>query len=149
MNPSPLLTEAIRLHKIGQRDNSRRVLCDLLKADPNLMHALLWLARVSTNDREARAAAELALSLDPKNEIAQRAVAAVCGRPPNPSTSEPKVEVMRLTGMTLTQAWAVSWPFRGLNRPMGVVTDEGKVTLKDLAYAVEVAREEQLKQAAR
>ncbi len=149
MNQSPLLTEALRLYRAGQSDHSRRILHDLLKSDPHLMHALLWLARVSSDDREAIAAAELALSLQPDNEIAQRAVAALRCRNLDPSASESKLEVMRLTGMTLSQARAVTWPFRGLNRPLGVLADEGKLTLKDLAYAVEAAREQPLKQAAR
>ncbi len=53
------------------------------------------------------------------------------------------------TGMTLEEAGRVLWPFKGLNLPMGVALAEGKIGLRDLAWAVEEARDEGLRTAAR
>lgn len=46
------------------------------------------------------------------------------------------------TEMTLTEAQAVIWPYRKLNRPMGELLAEGKITTKDLQYAIDHARPE-------
>ena len=66
------IAEAIQLHKDGQLDQSRQLLRNYLLRDPANVDALLWLAKVSPDEREALAAAELALALEPDNEIAQR-----------------------------------------------------------------------------
>jgi hypothetical protein len=146
---STVIAEAIRLFKAGQAEESRRVLRDFLCAQPDNFEALLWFARVSPDPREAVIAAELALALQPGNEMAQRAIAAVYGLPDRARVPQPEVDVARLTGMTLAQARAVVWPFKGLRRPIGVLLDEGLIGLNDLGYAVEKAFDEPVRQAAR
>lgn len=146
--PSPI-TEAIRLFKSGKCEESARVLHDFLSSQSQSVEALLWLARVTPNDREAIAAAELALSLQPENETARRAVAAVQSRDPKRDPASNQVETLRITGMTHSQARAVNWPFNGLNRPIGVLLDEGSLALKDLAWATQNARNTLIQQAAR
>src|SRR5689334_4311207 len=113
------LTEAIRLQKDGHLEQSRHILRTFLQRDPANVEALLWLAKVSQTEREALAAAELALALQPNNEIAQRAVVAVTQRLGN-KAQPPALDVLRVTGMTVVQARAINWPFRGLHRPVGV-----------------------------
>lgn len=67
--------------------------------------------------------------------------------PQHPSVSEqvPPLEVP----ITVEQARATIWPFpRGKGRRMGELMDAGRLTLKDLAYAVENAWDERVRQAA-
>jgi hypothetical protein len=146
---STVISEAIRLFKAGQAQESRRVLRDFLCAQPDNFEALLWFARGSPDPREAVIAAELALALQPENEMAQRAIAAVYSLPDRARVPQPEVDVARLTGMTLAQARAVIWPFKGLRRPAGVLLDEGLIGLNDLGYAIEKAFDEPVRQAAR
>lgn len=147
MSNSSTLDQAIQLYKAKQAEQSCQQLRALLQRDPDYVKALLWLARASSDSQESRSSAELALALQPENEIAQRAVAVVAQRavPLGPPT---ELEATRLTGMTLAQARAVNWPFRGLNRPIGVLLDEGTIDRKDLGYAVDKAYDAQLKRAA-
>jgi hypothetical protein len=146
---STVIAEAIRLYKAGQAVESRRVLRDFLCAQPDNFEAFLWFARVSPDPREAVIAAELAHALQPENEMAQRAIAAVYALPDRARVPQPEVDVARLTGMTLAQARSVIWPFKGLRRPVGVLLDEGLIGLNDLGYAVEKAFDEPVRQAAR
>ena len=105
------IIEAIRLHKAGQLEQSREILHHFLLRDPANVNALLWLAKVTNDLREAIAAAELALALDPENEIAKRAVAAVRTRAQDSAESAPPIDILRVTGMTYAQARALNWPF--------------------------------------
>ncbi len=147
MSHPPELIEAIRLQKAGQLEQSRQILRAFLQRDPANVDALLWLAKVSPDEREALAAAELAFALQPENEIAQRAVAVVAQRLAG-NSPPPALDVMRVTGMTVAQARAVNWPFKGHNRPIGVLLDEGAIGLNDLGFAVQKAYDAQLKRAA-
>ena len=132
------LSEAIGLYKEGKIETSLQLLHNHLKTTPEIINTLLWIAKISNNTHEKLAAAELALALEPENEIAKRAVAAVQQSPTETSILQP-IDLMRVTGMTESQARAVIWPFRGLNRPMGVLLDEGKIGIGDLRYAIEKA----------
>lgn len=153
-NYPPQLSEAIRLHREGQDQASRDRLCQFLLEQPAHIEALLWLARVTPDPQEALAAAELGLKLDPQNDVAQRAVIAVreraaqLSRPP-PENESLSAAVALSTGMTLAQARAVRWPFRGVNQPIGEALDDGTITLRDLGWAVESARDARVKDAAR
>ncbi len=51
--------------------------------------------------------------------------------------------------MTLTQAKATIWPFKGMNRPIGILLGENQIALRDLAWATENAYDDHIKQAAR
>jgi hypothetical protein len=51
--------------------------------------------------------------------------------------------------MTLAQAQAVKWPFRGINRPIGEALDDGTIALRDLGWAVEEARDTRIRDAAK
>jgi Holliday junction resolvase-like predicted endonuclease len=153
-NYPPQVTEAIRLHREGQHQASRDCLCRFLLQQPAHIDALLWLARVTPDPQEALAAAELALKLDPQNDVAQRAVIAVRERaaqsPKRPLEKESLSATVALsTGMTLAQARAVRWPFRNINRPIGESLDDGTLTLRDLAFAVENAWDIWVRDAAR
>lgn len=53
-----------------------------------------------------------------------------------PAANEPSTE------MTLAEARQVIWPYRKLNRPMGDLLTEGKITTKDLQYAIDRAKPE-------
>jgi hypothetical protein len=148
------ISEAIELYKAGRQQESRDHLCDFLLRQPAHIDALLWLAKVAPDRQEAVAAAELALKLDPGNEIAQRAVIAVRERAEeSPGQAAEQAElsaaVALSTGMTLTQARAVKWPFRGINRPTGEALDEGIIDLRDLGWAVENAWDTRVRDAAK
>jgi hypothetical protein len=148
------VTQAIRLYRAGKQQESRDRLRDFLLQQPGHAQALLWLARVTPDPQEAVAAAELALKLDPSNEVAQRAVVAVrerTGESPRqaPEQAELSAAVTLSTGMTLAQARAVTWPFRNVNRPIGEALDDGAITLHDLGWALENARECRIRDAVR
>jgi hypothetical protein len=160
MNQPPEVTKAIQLYKQNQPAESRQILRDYFATQPGNVEALLWLAKVTSDSREAIAAAELALALEPDNEIARRAVASVSAKPDLEQNAELAIDVMRVTGMTLAQARAVKWPFNGLNRQVGVLLDESdeatdykakSLTLRDLAWAFENEKiwSSDIKQAAR
>jgi Nuclease-related domain len=149
MTPQEKINGAIRLYKEGQCESSCHALHELLRSNPKNFDALLWLAKVAPVDREASAAAELALALEPENETAKRAVAAIQARPQKPTNAAQQIDIMRITGMTPLQARAVVWPFRRLYRPIGVLLDEGKIDAGQLLYGVQHAYDSSLKEAAR
>lgn len=148
VNQTSTIPEARRLFKDGHREASSQLLRDFLRSNPKQIEAMLWLGKVSPDKREALAAAELALALEPENEIAQRAVAALQTGPQIETSGQTQIEIMRVTGMTLSQARAVIWPYRGLQRPMGVLLDEGLIKPKDLAWAFQEVDNSVIKQAA-
>lgn len=145
----PEITEAIRLHKEGQTEQSRQLLTSYLHEKTDVIDALLWLARTSDQPREAIAAAELAFIIAPENEIAQRAVTSVAQKFAGKDMRAPEFELLRLTGMTETQARAVYWRIRHLNAPIGILLDEKKLTISDLAWATQNAYDADIRQAAR
>ncbi len=135
---------ARNLYREGRRDESRAMLRALLLEQPELINLLAGLARTSQDPREAMAAADLAQALAPENELVQRAVADASRLVPPPAP----LDVTRVTGLTVAQARAVNWPFKGLNRPVGVLMDEGLVALSDLGYGLEKAYDPLVKKAA-
>jgi hypothetical protein len=67
--------------------------------------------------------------------------------PDSPAPVEPLPEIQ--AGITVQQARAARWPFKPhKNRPMGELVDTQMVRLKDLAYAIENAWDERVRQAA-
>jgi hypothetical protein len=150
----PAIREAIQLHHAGKQHESRDCLRSFLLQQPGHIDALLWLAKVSPDPQEAVAAAELALKLDPANEVAQRAVIAVRKQaveaPQQPAEQAELLATVALsTGMTLGQARAVNWSPRNINRPIGEALDEKIITLRDLAWAIEGAFDARIRDAAR
>lgn len=131
-NHPPGIQDAIRLYREGKQQESRDCLRDFLTQQPANIDALLWLARVSPDPDEAVTAAELALKLDPTNEVAQRAAIAVWKREGTlkqpPEQAELRAVIALSTGMTLAQARSVNWRFRGTNRPIGQVLDDKAIT---------------------
>lgn len=107
------IAEAVHLYRAGDAEQSRQKLRAYLNADVNTRQAMLWLAKVSPAEREATSAAELALALNPQDEVAQRGVAAVSQRFAGKDRETPApLDVMRLTGMTFAQARRVIWSFK-------------------------------------
>jgi hypothetical protein len=59
-----------------------------------------------------------------------------------------KFDITQLTGMPLDEARAIIWPFRGIRKPIGVLLEQGELTVRDIAWASENAYDPRLKQAA-
>lgn len=74
------LQDAIRLAQSGQRTKARRLLEQVVRADPRQALAWMWLATVSTNRDERVGFLERALALNPDNPTAQEAYAQLTGR---------------------------------------------------------------------
>jgi len=145
----PEINEAIRLHKEKLDKQSRQVLCDYFLNQTNLIDILLWLAKVSPNKNEAIHAAELAYGINPENEIAQRSITGVRSRFKGTDSFDPHLEILHLTGMSQSQARAVIWPFRGLQKPIGVLLDDETITVRDLAWAAKDVADPFIRQASR
>lgn len=148
--------QAAELCRSGAYQESRDLLRDFLMHD----YALLWLIRANLKRdlTEAHTAAQLALALAPEDEAVQRALVSVnqkadtrADRPPPQKDLAARIALT--TGMTLTQARAVIWPFNGLHRPIGELLDAGTKTLKDLIWAsereIQSPRDAHLRDAAR
>ena len=150
----PAIAEAIRLNRKGDREASHAQLRDFLAEQPGQVEALVWLAKVTGDPQEAIAAANLAARLDPANEVARRAVAAVHEMYPDGNESGlgkngSSLAIAFATGMTLAQARSVTWPTRGINRPIGEALDDQTLTLRDLGWAVENAWDPRVRDAAK
>jgi hypothetical protein len=92
---------------------------------------LLDAGRISLKDLK-RAAGPASYARDDVREAAQVLVNALDGQP-----SQPAVTNDDLLIDAVAEARAVIWPYRRMNRPMGELLDEGKITEKDLRYAVQ------------
>lgn len=144
------LRRAAEARKAGDEAMASSLLREYLLRD----RALLWLAKLSSDPDEALAAAELALRLAPGDETVQRAIVAVRERAGALPDSTPSKETIAATitlntGMTYQEACAVTWPFKRLNRPIGDALADKTICLRDLAYAIEEARDPRLRDAAR
>lgn len=145
---APEVDDAIRLFKEGQSEQSRKVLLDYLFNRGSQYEALLWLAKVTNEPNEAIHAAELVFAYNSCDEMAARAIAAVHARF-NGQENNPKYEVERITGMTVSQARAVIWTINSKNRPIGVLLDEGGISFKDLIWAAQSSYSDFIKRASR
>jgi hypothetical protein len=58
-----------------------------------------------------------------------------------------KLDITQLTGMPLDEARAVIWPFKGIRKPIGILLEQGDITVRDIAWASENAYDPRLKQA--
>ena len=148
-----LLREAHEFRRNGEIEKSREKLKQFLLHD----NALLWLGNVSQgiDINESIAAAELALKLDPHNEMAQRAIKQLrsqekikCDR--RESFGQIVSAIIHITGLTLNESRVVRWPFKKLNKPIGEALDQGLIDYRDLAWCATSPRvfDEKLRQAA-
>src|SRR5687768_17448059 len=69
------LDEAIRKIKAGQKGQARKLLREIVAAQPDQEAAWLWLAAAEETEAEKRRCLEQALQLNPKNETTQQALA--------------------------------------------------------------------------
>jgi hypothetical protein len=82
-----VLQDAITLAQSGQRTEARRLLEQVVEADPGQALAWMWLATVSTNRAERIGFLERALTLNPGSRTAQEAYAQLTGHPFAPPTA--------------------------------------------------------------
>ena len=154
-------TIAIQLANSGRKVEALTQLRRLLIQQPDNIPGLMWLSGLTPDPHEGIAALVKVLSLNPDPGIAQRAqqgLVALHARAagptesiaPTPTTVTRVPEVPSVASVAapvvktptlpsepdpIAQARAVIWPFRKLNRPIGELLDEGKITLKDLKWA--------------
>lgn len=126
----------------ARQRNDEQASASFLRSYLQRGRALLWLAKLTSEPGEALAAAELALQLDPSDEVTLRAVRTARERngtmsPVDQAEADLAASVVLTTGMTLREARAVIWPFRGINKPIGEALDAGLIRLRDLGWAVE------------
>ncbi|CAG0936555.1 hypothetical protein TFLX_05436 [Thermoflexales bacterium] len=67
--------------------------------------------------------------------VAQAPVAALESRPSHPTL--PVIAPVDVLAYAVTEARAVIWPYRRLNRPIGELLDQGRLTEKELCYAAQ------------
>lgn len=119
--------------------NNPRPLGELLDQGYLTELRLAWAAERAYEPRLKQAAAVLL-------EWIQRDAAPSKQPPPEPAVQVlPELQAK----LTLEQARATRWPFRPFrDQPMGALIDARQLTVKDLAYAVENAWDERVRQAA-
>jgi hypothetical protein len=121
--------------------NNRRPLGELLDEGFLNQRRLEWAAAKAYDPKLKQAAAVLLDWMKRTSSAPQK--------PPVPSS--PRAEPLPTVdaGITIDQARATLWPFKPFkNQPMGALVDTRQVTLKDLAYAIENAWDERVRQAA-
>jgi hypothetical protein len=122
--------------------NNRRPLGELLDEGFLNQSRLEWAAAKAYDPKLKQAAAVLL-------DWMKRTLALAPQKPPVPSP--PRAEPLPTVdaGITIEQARATLWPFKPFkNQPMGVLVDTQELSLKDLAYAIENAWDERVRQAA-
>ncbi len=83
------LQEAITLAQSGQRTEARRLLLEVVSADPQREIAWMWLATLATSRPERLKYLERALNLNPHNPRAQEAYARLAGHDFVPAEQPP------------------------------------------------------------
>src|ERR1051325_10119992 len=71
------LNEAIRLIRMGQREEGRQMLEEILEADESNEDVWLWLSAVVDNDEDREICLENVLAIDPNHAAAQRGLASL------------------------------------------------------------------------
>lgn len=139
---SPTADELLEQARTSVRQNNPQASRELLRQYLTRQNVLTWLAHVSTDPYEMRTALQLALSLNPNDTNAQRALAQIepVAAPSSANGSalgqpQPPDALTFATGMTMAQARATLWPFEGSNRPIGELLDSRAKSLKDIAWA--------------
>ena len=75
MNIAASLKEAVRLIKTGDKPGGRRLLKEVLKADPQNESAWLWMASSLDDDQQRVYCLEQVLKINPDHEMARRGLA--------------------------------------------------------------------------
>lgn len=152
-DPTILFNEATQLAKAGQKTEALIRLRRLLLQKPTHISALMYLAWLTPDVHEGMAALEKVLTLDIDAGMRSRAeqglselrtkpaeptvfdqpISVETIAPPAPARAEPPAPLP--AGDSITQARAVIWPFRKLNRSIGDLLNEGQITAKDLRWA--------------
>lgn len=146
-----LFTEATRLAKTGQKPEALTLLRRLLIQDPTHVPALMYLSWLTPDVQEGIAALEKVTTLDVHSAVIARAQLGLSelrakAAMPVVAVSTPPTPVERVAPVAIPPeppaapdpialARAVIWPFRKLNRPIGELLDDGKITTKDLQWA--------------
>ncbi|MGB9724730.1 MAG: tetratricopeptide repeat protein, partial [Chloroflexia bacterium] len=150
------------LARRGRKDQALAMLQSLLRENPDSVPALLWYAALTPDLEKGIRALERVLGLDPDNARARAGLndlrarlscqrdgggGTSCYAPPaegEPDTSRgearhetPPVSMPSLvSGDEIVQlAGRVIWPFRGLNRPIQELLENGQIREQDLAWA--------------
>jgi len=114
---------------------------DLLKEGYLDRSRLEWAAKKAYNPR-LKEAAQVILDWRPRSSREQADIAKGRGTAPK---AKPRLRV----GISLDQARSTTWPFGAVSgRPMGELSETRQLTLKDLAYAAENARDGRVRHAA-
>lgn len=80
------LQQAITLIKSGDKQNGRRLLAEILKADPKNETAWLWMSSILDEEEQKRHCLEQVLKINPNNQLAQKGLAKL---QPQPEPIEP------------------------------------------------------------
>lgn len=83
-----ILQDAIMLVQSGQRTEARRLLKQVIEADPDQELAWMWLATVSIDQQERVTCLKRVLALNPNNTTAREAYAKISGQPFTPPVSD-------------------------------------------------------------
>jgi hypothetical protein len=105
------LHDAITLAQAGQRTEARRLLHEIVEADPTIGLAWMWLATVSTDREDRIAYLERALALSPDNPTARQAYEQLTGhayQPPQRPTPVASISVMERWRKLSPQARLIS-----------------------------------------
>ena len=70
MNTHEALQQAIRAIQEGDRSSGKRLLAEILRADPKNIQAWLWMYEVADTDAQRRDCLLRVLSIDPQNRVA-------------------------------------------------------------------------------
>lgn len=133
----------------GDKQTALTALRKILKQNPDDIRALLTVASLTHNEKEAIAALKRVLQLDPNNKTARQGLAArraqkPLRRPPreedephaSPRPTTEAAEQAPIAGANIVAlAESVTWPFKDLNRPVGELLESKQVTARDLGWA--------------
>jgi hypothetical protein len=92
---SEKLSQAIAAVQAGDRKNGRRLLAEILQADPRNESAWLWLSQIVETEERRRECLRQVLTLNPNNQAAQAALAKL--QPPGvkPAAESPHIEAQK------------------------------------------------------
>ncbi len=85
------LNEAVQLIRQGRKDEARRILEPILKANPQDIQAWFWYVETCATREQRIKTLEVCLKLNPGNPQALRALRALPARPENPPPTPPAV----------------------------------------------------------
>ena len=149
---STLFPQATQLAKAGQKTEALVLLRRLLIQEPTHVPTLMYLAWLTPDVHEGITALERVTTLSSEPAVtarAQQGLVVLRAKAAAPSISdqpvlaesiapsvpiEPQPPVLPPVPDPIAQGRTVIWPFRKLNRPIGELLGEGKITMKDLHW---------------